>query len=278
MNDHPLLYLLYGLVSGFSQFVPVSASAHQSLFYQLLGLDSSHPFLLLFVHGGALGAFVWMYRKRLLHIRRELQIASLPVSRRKRPADMNAVLDAKLTMAALLPVLVGAALSIVAIQAANNLVWMSLLLIGSATYTYLPDYRLGGDRSGSAMSPMDGLLMGLMAGLSVIPGLSAVGGMLALGLLRKCDRSYILEIAYLIMALFLAGLMVTDFIAVFVVGLGTLSVKLLLCSLLAAATAFGGGVAAMLLMRYLSVRDGFSGFSYYGWGLGLLIFILYLML
>lgn len=277
MNDHPLLYLLYGLVSGFSQFVPVSASAHQSLFYQLLGLDSSHPLLLLFVHGGALGALIWMYRKRLLHIRRELQIAALPASRRKRPADMSAVLDAKLTMAALLPVLVGAALSFVAAKAASNLIWMSLLLIASATYTFLPDYRLGGDRSGSAMSPMDGLLMGLMAGLSVIPGVSAVGGMLALGLLRKCDRSYILEIAYLIMALFLAGLMVTDFICIFVVGLGTLSVRLLLCSLLAAAAAFGGGVAAVLLMRFLSVRDGFSGFSYYGWGLGLLIFILYLM-
>ena len=277
MNDHPLLYLLYGLVSGFSQFVPVSASAHQSLFYQLLGLNSSHPLLLLLVHGGALGALIWMYRKRLMHIRRELQIISIPINRRKRPADMNAVLDAKLTMAALMPVLAGAVLSFVAIKVANNLVWMALLLIGSAILNYLPDYRLGGDRSGSAMSPLDGLLMGLMAGLSVIPGVSAMGGMLALGLFRKCDRSYILEIAYFIMSLLLAGLMVIDLICIFVVGLGTLSVKLLLCSLLAAAAAFGGGVAAVLLMRYLSVRDGFSSFSYYGWGLGLLIIILYLL-
>ena len=47
--------------------------------------------------------------------------------------------------------------------------------------------------------------------------------------------------------------------------------------MMAAAASFGGGIGAILLMRFLSVKTGFSGFAFYGWGLGLVSFILYLM-
>ncbi len=277
MNEHPLLYALYGLVAGFSEFVPVSASAHQMLFSKLLGFDSYRPMVMLFVHAGMLGALIFQFRKRLFHIRWELQLVSLPAKRRKRPPDIDAVLDARLVMTAAVPALLGAALSFLAEWYCQQLLLLSLLLIGGATAIYSPDYLRGGNRKIRAMSRLDGILLGLCAGLSVIPGFSAMGSMLALGLIRKCDRAYLTELSLLIFLPFLGGSMIADLIGIFVSGFSGISFAVFFGSLLAAACAFGSGIAAILLMRYLSVKIGFSGFSYYGWGLGLFSFILYLM-
>ena len=46
--------------------------------------------------------------------------------------------------------------------------------------------------------------------------------------------------------------------------------------LLTGALSFGGGMVSIGFMRYLSVKAGFDGFSYYSFGLALFSFILYL--
>lgn len=277
MNNHLLLYILYGLVAGFSEYTPVSASAHQALFPMILRFDSTWPMLRFFVHAGALGALALLYWQRLNHIYQELRLVSLPHRRRKRPPDMEAVLDARLAMMALIPALIGAVCSAFASKDGANLLLMALLLIGCAAAIYVPDYVPGGNLKTRAMSPLDGLLLGLCAGCSVIPGISRVGLMLSFGLLRKCDRSYILDMALLISGAMLAEMMVVDFISILVTGFAGFSFLRFLGCLLAAAASFGGGVGAILMMRFLSVKTGFSGFAFYGWGLGLFSFILYLM-
>lgn len=277
MNNHLLLYILYGLVAGFSEYTPVSASAHQALFPMLLRFDSTWPMLRFFVHAGALGALVWLYWQRLNHIYRELRLVSLPHRHRKRPPDMEAVLDARLAVTALLPACIGAIGSAFTARLGGNLLMMAILLIGCAAAIYVPDYVPGGNLRTRALSPLDGLLMGLCAGCSVIPGISRVGLILSFGLLRKCDRSYILDMALLISGAMLAQMMIADLICVLVTGFAGFSILRFLGCLLAAAASFGGGVGAIFMMRFLSVKTGFSGFAFYGWGLGLFSFILYLM-
>lgn len=277
MQDHLLMYLFYGLVSGFSEFTPVSASAHRMLFPTVLNFDSTRPLLLLFAHGGALGALLLLYWSRFSHIYREMRLMRLPPSRRKRPPDTGAVLDGRLARMGAIPSMVGAALSWVGWKMGVGLLGMSLLLICGAAAIYIPDYLPGGNRQYSSMSRLDGLLLGFCAILAIIPGMSRVGLMLSLGLLRKCDRSYLLDIVMLFTATFLAAMMVTDFIGIFFTGFAGYSAKYLLGCLLAAAASFGGSIGAILMMRFLAVKTGFSGFAYYGWGLGLFSFILYLM-
>ena len=277
MNDNLLLYILYGLVSGFSEYTPVSASAHQALFSMLLKFDSYWPMLRFFVHGGALGAFVLLYWQRLNHIYQELRLIMLPPRRRKRPPDVDTVLDVRLAMMALIPAMIGAICSAFMAKADTNLFWLAFLLIGGAAAIYVPNYVPGGNLKTKAMSPLDGLLLGLCAGCSVIPGISRVGLMLAIGLLRKCDRSYILDMALLISGATLLGMMAVDMLCIPFGGFAGFSFLHLFGCLLAAAASFGGGIGAILMMRFLVVKTGFSGFAFYGWGLGLFSFILYLM-
>lgn len=277
MNNHFLLYLFYGLIAGFSEFTPISASAHQALFPLILKFNSHQPMLQLFVHGGALGALIFLCRERFSHLYGELQLVSLPHSKRMRPPDVKAVYDVRLAIVAVVPGLLGALLSYVPGKLGVSLPLLGLLLIATATATYLPDYLPSGNRTTTAMTAFDSVLFGLCAACSVIPGLSRMGSILSMGFFRKCQREYMLDMALLILLPLLAGSMVVDVFALIFAGFAGLSMKVLLGCVLAGAASFGGSVGAILTMRYLAVKTGFSGFAFYSWGLGLFSFILYLM-
>ena len=272
-----LLYVLYGLVAGFSEYTPLSASAHQALFPLILKFNSNLPLLRFFVHGGALAALVYMYWQRLGHIYREMKIVSLSPRNRKRPPDMDAVMDARFVLLSFPAVLVGAVSSFFTARVDINLFWLAIFLILGAILIYIPDYIPGGNRKTKTMSPLDGLLLGLCACCSVIPGFSAVGLMLAIGQFRKCDKSYILDISILISGLLLLGRMIVALLGIVFGGFAGFSIIGFLGCFMAAAASFGGAVGAILMMRFLTVKSGFSGFAFYGWGLGLFSFILYLM-
>ena len=277
MSHNLLLYLFYGLIAGFSELTPLSASAHQALFPMLFRFDSTWPMLRFFVHAGSLTAIVLHYRDRINHIRQEMKLVSSSPRQRKRPPDMDAVLDARFIFMSVAPALLGAICSAFLFRRGIHLLTLSVLLIAGAALIYIPDYLPGGDRKTWAMSPLEGLLMGLCAGCSIIPGVSRVGLMLVFALLRKCDRTFILDIVILISGVMLAALMLVDAFSFLISGLSGLSFLRILGCLLAACASFGGGVGAILMMRFLAVKTGFSGFAFCGWGLGLVTFVLYLM-
>lgn len=277
MMGQLLQYIVYGVIAGFSQFTPVSASAHQALFSMLFHFDSAWPMLRFFVHIGALAALAFLLRDRLTHIYREMQIITLPVRNRKRPPDMDAVLDASISMMAVIPMLIGAIASTIFYRNGAKLMPMALFLILGGVLIYVPDFLPGGDRRTGAMTRLEGLLFGICAACGIIPGVSHIGLMLSLGLLLKCDRRYILELILLICGVMLAELILVDFVSILVTGFAGFTFLRLLGCMLAAAAAFGGGIGAIMMMRHLSVKTGFSGFAFYSWGLGLFSFVLYLM-
>lgn len=277
MNHNLLMYILYGIVSGFSEFTPLSASAHQALFPMILRFDSHWPILRFFVHAGALGAVVFLYWQRLSHIYQEMKTVSLPPKLRKRPPDMDAVLDTRLIMMALIPMLIGAICSFFTAKSNPSLLLVAIMLVVGAVLIYVPDYVPGGNRKTREMAPIDGLLLGLCAGCSVIPGVSRVGLMLSICLLRKCDRNYILDMVLMTSGVMLVGMLCVDLISILFGGFTGFSFLRFCGCILAAVASFGGGVGAILMMRFLAVKTSFSGFAFYGWGLGLFSFILYLM-
>lgn len=271
------MYIFYGLVAGFSQFTPLSASAHQALFPLLFRFDSIHPLLRLFVHGGALVAVWIVYRQKISHLYRQTQLAMVPAKQRKRMVDSQAVMDGKLIINAGIPALIGSLLSGVVANLEISFLLLSVLLIGMGIMIYLPTYMPGGNRNAKFMIPMEAFLLGTCVGASIIPGISAVGLFMAVALLRKCDRVYMLDIAVLVVGIALGGMMVADLIGLVVTGFSGISLIHLVGCILAAGASLCGGLGAITTMRFLAVKTGFSSFALYSWGLGLLSFMIYLM-
>ena len=277
MDWNIIYYILYGFLAGLGELLPVSSTAHGYLIQLMSQFDTFAPALLLSVHFACFMAVCVYNRRRIGHIRRELKIASLPANKRKRQPDMVAVLDAKVILTALIPLLIGVGLSSLAFRKLGTLPAISLLLLIGGVVLYIPQYLPGANKDSRSLSRKDALMLGISGAVGVIPGISRIGTMISVGLMKGCDRGYILDIALLASLPVLLGLMIVDCVAI-AMAPAAIGLMMLLYCLLAAAAAFGGAWLAMVIMRFLSVKSNFYGFAYYNWGLALFSFLVYLMI
>ena len=267
--------LIYGLISGFSELFPVSASAHSILFTMFSGFAIPQLWRLM-SHAGALLALLFFYRHQLKHMQREMHIASQKKHRRMRHPDMAAVSDGKMMMSASLPMVLGLIAATQLSFLGQKLWLMAALLIINGILLYVPQHLQLGTKRSLSMGPADSLIFGLCNALSCLPGISGISCVLLAGCRRGTENSYILDMAMLMMVPWLLGSMVFDLLAM--IGATQFSLLILIGAVLCAAAAFGAAYAAVGLLRYLAVRIGFHCFAYYSWGAGFVCLILYLMI
>lgn len=267
---------LFALISGFTEFFGVDASTHQRMLSLLTGRGEVNPGLLVSIRIGTLAALLISCNPRLRRLLRE-RSNSIRSHRLKRQSDPMAQLDLKLVRTALLPVLVGVLLYRKGIQWISGFLPLALTLLLNAVAQFLPRVINSGNKDGRSVSPLDGILLGCGSVLGAVPGFSRVGCMLTAGAIGGLDRGYALEMSLLLSIPALLGLLVFDALAVIAAKL-TLSLAVFALYLLYAALAFLGSWLAIVLMRYLAQKIGFTGFAYYSLGLALFSFIFYLVI
>ena len=268
---------LYGLFSGLAEFLPVSAEAHQVLLRQLFGIEGPLPLLNFFVHIGALLAVLQGARESLLRLYREYQLRQTPRRRRRRPSDTQSAADISLLKTALLPVLIGFLIYIKSQSWQTSAHIVAPLLFVNGILLYIPMYLPAGNKDARSLSPLDGILVGLGAMLSVFPGISRVAATTSVAAARGAEPQHgyrwglILSIpALIVLALF-------DLISAFVVGFSGLTVLSVFQCLIGAVTAFGGAYLSIALARNILQKSGLFVLSYYCWGAAIFTFILYLI-
>ena len=188
-----------------------------------------------------------------------------------------AQLDIRLLKTAMIPLLISVLFYMRAGEWITKVQWLAVTLTLNGIVMFIPRLISLGNKNGRSVSRLDGVVMGLGGALAAIPGFSRIGCILSAGLVRGIDRGYALDMALLLSIPTLLGLLIFDVYAVIVAG-ATVGALMVLIYLLAAAIAFGSAWLGIKFMRYLSVKAGFTGFSYYCWGLALFSFILYLMI
>ncbi len=270
-------YLFLGLIGGFSEMLPVSASGNIRLFSDMLGLDGNAALVQLFLHAGSLGALILCLRKEIAHLYRENRLARIPARRRRRQPDPHAVLDGRLIAGAMLPMAVGLVLCRLFWDRLSAFPLAVAFLALTGILVYIPQFFPGGNRDSRGMSRLDGWLLGLACGLGGLPGMSRISGVLCTGLIRGCDRKYILNMGLLLSVAALGILVLLDLVGVLMTGFGSLELVTVLGAFLAALTAFAGAYGGISAVRHLAGGAGFSGFAYVNWGLAMFGFILYLL-
>ena len=273
-----LVSIFYGFISGLGELLPVSSGAHDYFLKLMTEFDPNQPLLRLIIHLATLGALILFYRHRAAHIYREMGIAAQSARQRRRQPDLVAVLDGRVVLTVLVPAALGLLLTSYVQRRFGNLPMTVLALLISGTVLYIPHFLPGANRDSRHLSRLEAIVFGIFAGLSALPGMSRMGGLLSTGALRGCARSYMLDIAYLMMILLVTVMAVLDVLALLSGGLATITLLYLIKCLLAGAAAFGGASLAIAAMRFLSVNMGYTVFAYYNWGLGIFGFILYLMI
>lgn len=273
MNMNWLQSLIYGLVSGLCEFLPISSHAHQSLLIQLFGVDMRDPLCDMIIHLALVFSLLTGCRSIIEQLRREQK---LKLHNHRTHRGTQSLLELRLVKNAAIPMLIGLLLLSYVIKTQTNLLLTAVFFLINGVLLYIPERMMQGNKDARSMSGMDSVLIGSVGALSAFSGISRIGATASVSLARGADRQKALSWGLLLSIPALILLIGLDFIAV-VSRFGEINFwGSLFGYLLSAAGAYFGGYIGISFMKFLTVRTGYSGFAYYSWGAALLSFLLYL--
>ncbi len=268
--------ILYGLVTGITEFLPVSARAHQALMRYLFGVATRDPLRDLLVHIAILAAIIVSCHETLLSLQKAQAMAVASRRKRQRLPDGN-YYDLRLLKTAVLPLLLGLVLRFTTTSLEDNLLSLMIFLTINVVILLLAEHTRHGNRTAMTMTGLDGIAMGLVGALSVFPGISRTGAIAAYGTLRGADGK---KIATWAIILGIPTLLFAVFFDIFVLvthGAGPITFVIFAGMFLSALTAFCGGCIGIRALKAALVQSQFSGFAYYTVGLVVFTFILYMI-
>ena len=267
--------LIYGIVSGMSEFLPVSSLGHQSLLRVLFGISARDPLLDLCVHIALLAAVLFSCRNTLDAYKKDYMMLSRRGRTRRSAAGISRTYELRMLLTATIPML--AIMIIFSNRNDVHLLWLGVSFIINGVILFVPDYLMQSNKDAGKMAGIDGILAGVFYGLSVIPGISAIGSGLSVTIARGADKTHAYNWMLLLTIPAAVILCFFDLIAVFSSAGLAVTFLTILSYLLAMIGAFVAACFAIMLMRFLMHHIGNSGFAYYSWGIAMLIFMLYLI-
>lgn len=269
--------ILYGIISGLTDILPVSAQAHKLILQKMLGINYEPVLMTLLIHLAVLAALYFNCTPMIVKISRALKLSRIPKKKRKRPLDTKSLMDFRLLRTMLFPIILAFFFYQKVASVQNNLISVACMVLVNGFVLYIPQYLPGSNKDSRMLSRVEGFLMGLGGALSVVPGFSGMAMILSVGSVCGIERSYGLSVALLMNMALLAGKIIFAIIDIFSGGIGVIDFAIFLNYLAASLAAFLGTTLGIRTMRYLASESGFGIFAYYCWGVALFTFILNLL-
>lgn len=260
--------ILFGLLQGVTEFLPVSSSGHLSLFQYFSKELNDNLSLNVAVHIGTLLTILIYYRNDIYEILQGL------IHRKKDSINM-----AVLILVATLPTgVIGLLMKKKADWILTN-PWVSgVCLFLTATFLFLSDrikvsHR---DQSGFGIGLKQAFFIGCVQGFAVLPGISRSGTTILMGLVLGMNPKNASRFSFLISLPAIAGAGLLEFKDINGVDVSSL--------LIGGVVSFLTGLLAISWMVQLTLKGGLKVFSYYlfplsiifliclsfGWGEGIL--------
>lgn len=269
--------ILYGFISGLTEFLPVSARGHQALFQYLFGVETRGSLQNLLVHIGILVSVLVYSRETIYRLQKEQKNTLRSRRRRKKSLDSKSLYDLRLLKTASVPMLIGLLLLFSTYRLENNLLFIVVFFILNAVVLLLADHSSHGNRDSRTMSGLDGIVMGVLGSLSVFPGISRTGVIASYATMRGAELQNSISWAVLLSIPALIFTVCYDVFMIFSMSFAGISGGDILGSVFSAITAFLGCYVGISFLQNIVGRSGFSTFAYYSLGTALFSFILYLI-
>ena len=246
---------ILGLVQGLTEFLPVSSSGHLVVFQQFLS-DAQTPVIFdLFLHLGTLLPIVAIYRKDLWELIQTLF---------QNPFGSEARLGWWIVLGSVPTALIGIFLEELfeSIFHTPKMVGIAFLITG--TFLFATKYLKESHRDITEMSWKDAILIGVVQGFAITPGISRSGSTISMALLLGLKRDFAAKYSFL--------LSIPAIVGGFVLKLDELQTTTVSSTSLAVGftvAAISGWVALKILLNLVNTGD-FSKFSYYLWVIAIL--------
>jgi len=267
----------YGLVSGLTDILPVSAHAHRLLLLKLYGETNDVALLRFFIQLGVFGAGFFHCQPHILRMLRAKRLSRIPKRRRKRPLDTKSLMDYSLWKTMLLPTILGLLLYQKVQPLESSMAWVSVFILINGLILYIPQFFPASNKDSRTLSRVEGLIMGLGGAAAILPGISGMGTVISFASICGLERGYGLTMGLLMNLALWLGFAIHDLIAVIKMGLYGISFIAIVYCLLASIAAFAGAYMGIRFLRKIAENRDFTIFSYYCWGVALFAFALNLM-
>lgn len=199
--------IVLGIVEGLTEFLPVSSTGHLTITEKLLGLPIDDPGVTGFtavIQIGAIAAVIIYFAKDIWRMLRSFS-GGLVSAERRRSQDFRFSLAVLLGS---LPIIVVAVVAKDIITGPLRSLWVvaGALIVWSAVMVFA-ERAAPQQRHESDVTIVDGLVIGLLQCLALIPGISRSGATISTGLLRNLDRVAATRLSFFlgIPVLFAAG-------------------------------------------------------------------------
>ena len=244
-----------GLLQGLTEFLPVSSSGHLVLFQQFLGDMGDKLFFDLALHMGTLFVVLWFYRNEVLSILRDL------VTGEEQWTQRAGVRMAMFIVVASIPTgLIGLTLEDVFERTFSTPSVLIVTFAITGTLLYASKWAPSGDSDEHTMKWWHALVLGLVQGMAITPGISRSGSTIVAALFLGLNREVAARFSFLMSVPAIAGATLYKFKDVSAdsvdwtaVGVGTL-------------VSMVSGYFALVLLVRLVQNGHFSRFSWYCWG------------
>lgn len=205
--------LVLGVVQGATEYLPVSSSGHLVIFQHLFGLTEPALLFDIVLHVATLLAVLWFYRRDILDLVRQSGAA---VASLTRGGSWSAVQDrypgfrlAWLIVIGTIPTaLIGVTLQDTfeslfgSLRTVGVMLWVTGLILLATRIT------TGGERTVRDLKVVDALLIGLVQGLAITPGISRSGSTIGVALLLGVQKETAARYSFLLSVPSIVGALV----------------------------------------------------------------------
>ena len=269
--------ILYGIISGVTEILPVSSQAHRILLLDIFGRASQPELLRLMTDLGIVAALYYACQNHIIRILRSRRLSRVPKRRRKRPLDTTSLLDMRLISTMIIPVILSFFLYGKAQGLVSGKLLLAVFMLLNGVVLYIPQFFRGANRDSRTMSGLHGLLIGVGGATGIVPGMSSVAGAYSVASLCGVDKTYGLNIVLLMDMVACVGLAVFDVFGLMSAGLGGIAFGTVMIYILSGIVSFVSATLTIKLLRNIISEISFGVFAYYCWGVALFTFIMNLL-
>lgn len=255
--------IVYGVVQGVAEFLPISSSGHLALAQNIFGAsDGEDRFTFnILLHFGTLVAVFIMYRKDVWElIKSVFSLMARPFNGKlKAPLAKGEKLFLMLCIASVL--LVPAALIADKVEALSTVSWaIGVLLLLNGLMLFFSDKLSRGSESLENSKLSRALYIGLFQLAGLLPGISRSGSTITGGLFNNLERSEALRFSFLMSIPAILGANLLELVTLEGDLFGDIGTVPCIAGMLAAALS---GILAIKVLNYFAKKKSFAPFAVY---------------
>ncbi len=259
---------ILGIVQGLTEFLPVSSSGHLVLFQHLFGLKEPELFFDISVHVGTLAAVIIFFRQDLRAILMTTARMSLAFFRKE--ISYNDLWNNPDTRLAILIVIgsvptaiIGLLFKDIAEELFSSVFIVGCTLIVTGTFLWLTRSISRGDDRIRDFSAAQALIIGIVQGIAITPGISRSGSTIAAGLFLGLNREIAARYSFLLSIPAITGAAI---LGLRDAGIHSIDTSILIGTVTAGIV----GYFALTLLVYIVKKGQLHLFSPYCWLIGII--------